>query len=519
MSKEKELDSEIQKFLENFGGFVNDIQYDGWPIWWFFKQRFLGDRLLPPLPSYEEIINSILNREEVGFKQKFKNKVTVFSLGKFLEYNEKTKIFISRFNKGKSSKKTDKKRIMFMTHTNAILPDKDYGYTVDRIGSVVKEVRKDPELEEYISVISPLSHKNWLKLLDYPNLVYSYIDKEIKKKAKRGSILLHKKWKEISKEINYNLIGEHFKTALNVFFSRESIYLIILYYETYKKIIKQEKINFLCFYAAGGILSKCAIAAAHNSGVKSLTISHGLGAPSRNPDQPPSFYHAVIGDKYKEKYIELGVNPENIFVTGPVFMDEIVRYIKDKNLQNKKKKILFATQPLVEDNYLSKEEYFNYIKEYLSDLKKLQNVDIKIKLHPREKYLEFYQNLLKSLNFERITIVKGQEKKLLYNLIKESDLVIGFSSTVLVEAMIIGTPIISIDLLIGGNDPIIQNRDKIIHLNPKKSIYPISKKILYDKKEQKSIIKKQRELLKEYLYKVDGKGGKRVVNLIKKLGR
>jgi len=528
MLKEEKIREKIVEFLEDFQGKgsnrgkVKDIRYDSWPIWWFFKFRFFMDRLLFPLPSHREIINSIMKNKKKGFKEKFQDKLIIFTLKKFLEFNERSKLLISKFSKRKKrGKKGEEKRIMFLIHTNAIILENENEFTVDRINSVVKEVRKSPEFEEYISIIDPLSHNSLLKLLRYENLVYSYIDKKIKEKAKRESFNLHKKWKKISEEVNYDSglekdIWTFLKPSLELFFSQEFIYLIILYYETYKKIIREEKIRVLCCYADLGVISKCAIAAAHKLGIKSLYISHGLGMPIFNPDQPPSLYHAVIGARYKEEFVSLGVNPKNIFVTGPVFMDYIIPYIKKKKIKSGKKNITLVTQALVEDNFIEKKVYFNYIKKFLSELKKIPNVDIKIKLHPRERYLGEYGRIIKSLNSGNIEIVKSQKKEQLYNLIKESDLVIGFASTVLVEAMIINTPILIIDL-IENTDPILRNRNKIIHLKPKESIYTTCKKILYNKNFKENIIKNEKKLIKKYLYKVDGKTGERITKIIKKL--
>ncbi len=534
MSKEKELYSEIQKFLEKFpeiefdGKKVKDIQYDGWPIWWFFKQRFLGDHLISPLASHREIIKSILNNKKPRFKQNFKNKIVVFTLRKFLEYNEKSKLWVSEFNK-KKSPTTGKKRIMFMAHTNAILPDEDYGYTVDRVSSVVKKVRDDPELEEYISIIDPLSHKSSLKLLKYENLVYSHVDREIKKKARKESSFLHKKWKEISKNRSYNSelegnIAEQFRPALDVFFSGEIIYLLILYYETYKKIIKQEKIKLTCFYAGGGVLSKCAIAASHKSGIKFLFISHGLGASTRNPDQPDSVYYATIGSKYKESLIKLGVSPENISVIGPVFIDEVVPYIKRKHLENKRKIILLATKSLTGSNILNKDIYVRYISKFLKEINKLNNIEIIMKLHPREKNLHVYQSIIDSSGYNNVKLIGSrgvdQLKSRLYDLIHKSDIVMSFGSTVSVEAMIIGRPSLVIDLMPGSYiDPVLNDKKKMLHITQKEDVSKIVRKILYDEKFKKEVIDNEKKLIQEYLYKVDGRAGGRVLEIIKELSK
>lgn len=523
MTREEELKAEINSFLENFGASVKEIKYDGWPIWWFFKERFNRNSLLHPLPSHRQVVASVQKGRELGLKEKIKNKLTVFALKKFIEYNEKSKYWISKFNQKKPSSKTnkEKKRIMFLALTNAMLPDKKYEFTVDRVESALKEVREDSQLEEYLSVMSPLSHKNWSSLLNYPGLLYPYIDKEIRKKAKKNSTLLHKKWEEIS-EIPYDSVGEQFKPALNFFFSREMIYLIILYYETYKKIIQQEKIDLLCHSSGLGVISRCAMAAAHKSGIKSLHIRHGAGAPFRRSDEIASTYHAVKGPKYKERYVSVGINPENIFVTGSVFMDEIVPYIKEGPENHETKKILLATTPWLEDNRGDMETYVRYISKFLREINRLDNLEIILKLHPREKTAELYRSIIDAGGYENVKIVSGQGKdqlkSRLYTLITESDVVMCFGSTVGVEAMVIGRPSLVIDLIPNCYyGPILGNRKKVLHLNPAEDISKIVSKILKNQKAREEIINNQQEIIREYLYKVDGKAGKRVLKIIKEL--
>lgn len=533
MMNEKEVALEIQKFLEEFpykkinGKSMNDIQYEGWSIWWFFKKRFIGNLLLSPLSTHQQIIKSIIKGEEFDFNKKIRNKLIVFTLKKFVKYNEEIKHWVSNFSRKTHTVRTtqEKKRIMFLSHTNGIIPDKKYGFTVDRIGSVVKEVREDPHLEEYISIVDPLSSNSCLRLLKYENLVYSYMNKEINEKSKKNSSLLHKKWNEISDQINYESylersIWEHFRPALDLFFSKEMIHLIILYYETYKKIIVHEKIKLLCFYSGSDVISKCAIAAACKLGIKSLHITHGFSIPRENPDQPTSVYYAVFGSKFKERLVQLGVNPKNIFVTGPTYMDEIVYYLKNEySHRNKQKRILLATGNFVESGMINKKTYFEYISNFLGEVNKIEDSGVIIKLHPLEKNLRVYKSIVESLGLSnKIKIVEGrgenQLKSKLYGLIHESDIVFSFGSTVTREAMVMGKPSLIIDL---SPTPFADDRKKVMHIDSKEDVSKIISDIFYNPDIMKKILDNQKEFVEEYFYRVDGKAGERVIKHIKEL--
>jgi len=446
------------------------IIYDGWSLWWFFKLRFLENKL-----------------PKIFFKSE-----------KIALYNEQIKWLLS--SKKTKKPQDDKKRIMFMVHTNAILPDK----TIDRIESVIKEVRKSPEFEEYISVVSPLSHKNYLQISKQTNLIYSYIDEKIKQKAREASKRLHEEWKELKDKSKHH----------EFFFSKEMLYLTILYYETYKKIIQEECINLLCVYADTGILSKCAIAAAHRSGINTLHIWHGTEIPSVNPDQPDTVYHVTIGEKYKEEYIKLGVPKENVFVTGPVFLDSIIHYLNKKYYGKKhKKQILLATSCWLEDNRGDEEIYTKFITN-LSKHIYMWDAQLIIKMHPREQSEKLYSFI--SQKYKNIEIIKDKTKDTLYNLIGQSDVVVGFGSTINTEAMIMGKPSLFIDFEQFHLKDFILGDERVLRVSPE-NVPLILLKILTDVKFKKKTINKQNEVIKDYLYKIDGNAGKRIFEIIKKL--
>ena len=519
----------IREFLRNFpdkevnGESVNDIKYDGWPIWWFIKDNFLKNNLLPKLSKQEEIIIAIRDKEELNLLHKLKNDLNRFFIKKALYYNEKSKFWISQFNHKKSPLGNAKDTVMFLAHTNAILfKNSNEDFEVDRIESVIKEVRKDLELQEYISIIEPLSHNAGLKLLKYPDLFYKFINKEIQEKVKESSKILNKKWMNLRDKLEFDSeietkIFEHCKPAIDFYFSKEVIYVIVLYYETYKEIIREKRIKLLSLYSYNNLIIRCAIAAADRSGIKSLHIHHGHGIPERIIEFPKIF-HAMPGEKYKERLLRLGINPKNIFITGPVFMDDILRDRSKEEGPMRTKRILFATQPLIESKLLEKGTYLEHMKKILRDLNKIKDIEVIIKLHPREKHIRSYQSIIDSLGYTNVKIVRGQKKDTLYGLINKSDLVMGFGSTVALEAMVIDKPVINIDLVDWGSaNPIMNEMENVVHLKPEDDLSTKIYPILYDEKIREKILRNQQKFVKDYIYMIDGNAGKRVLKIIKKL--
>jgi hypothetical protein len=504
---EQVLRKEILDFLIRFKEKVGTMSYDGWPMWWFFELRFTGDALMRPLPSHKEVAQTLVSGEKEGNVKKIKATLMSFALRKFLRYNEEIKIQISRLKKNKQArKKGGKKRIMFLAHTNYLLSDDKYGYTLDRVGTILKLVREDPILEEYVSFIDPLSHRSYSKLLKYDNLVYSYIDKGIIKKAKSGSVEIADKWTDIKKGLT---------------FSKELLYITILYYETYKKIMKYEEIRALCYDSGTNIISRCAIAAADKIGANSLHVCHGTGVPFVPLEKPDSVYVAVIGEKYREAYIKWGMRPDRIIVTGPVFMDEIVPSIGKRNKTGEKKRILLATTPWIEDHEGEVKTYTDYIEKFLRETTANGDVEILIKLHPREKDLSIYQRIIDSWSYKNVKIIQrvgeSQTKKYLYQLLTEVDVAMSFASTLSTEAMLIGIPAPIIDLQSRPQlDPILSD-DRLLHLKPSDDLTEVCKNVLYDENYKNKLLERQNKVVQEYLYKVDGKAAERVVALIKQI--
>ncbi len=311
--RREEIQLKIKKFLEKFEEETIEINYDGHSIWWFFEERFLGYRLSSQLFSRKDTVNvkSIPKEGEFKLSNEIKNKIKAFFLRKFLLWNEKSKILISKFNNRESQLEDNKSTVMFLVHSNAILFNKKFDkksqnseFKVDRIETLVDEVKKDKSLQEYISVVDPISHNSFLKLLKYENLFYRYVDNKIKKKSKSVSSNLHNKWKNIRNKIFYESkiereILSYFQASLDLFFSKEMIYIIILYYETYKKIIEKKNIKLLCIYSPAGVITRCAVAAARKLNVKCLMVPHGLGFP-RNNYWINSIYFAIEAEKIRE---------------------------------------------------------------------------------------------------------------------------------------------------------------------------------------------------------------------------
>ncbi len=171
-----------------------------------------------------------------------------------------------------------------------------------------------------------------------------------------------------------------------------------------------------------------------------------------------------------------------------------------------KHQILLATGPYIEERFFTKKEYFIIINKIIKDIQLLENINLIVKLHPREKHLKEYQKI------QGITLISKVDQEEYVSLLKNSSLVITFASTVTLEAKAYGCKTVIIDPFDEKNHfyllkphfgmtPLFQWRDNLTLA---------LQRIL----EQPLDISEHNKDLSNIFYKLDGKASERIVNLI-----
>ena len=164
-------------------------------------------------------------------------------------------------------------------------------------------------------------------------------------------------------------------------------------------------------------------------------------------------YYALGGESDKNYYVRRGIPEKNIINTGiPRYQNLYEGKIKELdsirdmfggksyNFQKKDITILLTTNP-IDDK--SNEKIINSVIKSLMELNLVNNLIIK--LHPSESG-NLHKKITQKLNVNPV-IVKDYN---ILELIKSSDLLISQKSTTLLEAMIIGTPMILLDFINKG---------------------------------------------------------------------
>jgi len=224
---------------------------------------------------------------------------------------------------------------------------------------------------------------------------------------------------------------------------------------------------------------------------------------------------AVMGEYYKNLLIRRGVPPNRIVVIGYVLMDTFANSIpvldKKRNslyaklkLKEDKMKILFLSQPLVEDNICTEDEYQNILIRLTNIL--IDKCQLIIKPHPRED-LQKYDSLMSRFN-GKLILIKPTDNISLPELIYSVDAVMTFQSTAGLLTLACRKPLIILDILGTPYENILKKYALTFSSISKLSNF--SADMLRSLKDTFNYD----TFIREHLYKLDGKSALRAAKLI-----
>lgn len=494
------------------------FQIDSVPLTWFYK-RLLLTYTLPHKFEIIKLLRKAQKKEKITFWEGKKYLGWSYLYRYLLDINEKMKILAA-----KKVKPDAKEKILFLIPTNHFDQKKKFYF---RVNPIMEKLKKEGK-EVLPLLFAPLSFKSYLQIRKCQKTIYSYIDQNLKRKAKKRARKLAFFWKKLpenNKEKIFSSSGcsgwPYLKQVLNFYFSPKFLFYQCLYYETMLKVLKEENVKTIVLTSQNSIFEKSILAAAKIKNIPSVLIQHGLAEGSINPDLLGHTTIAIFSPMYKERFRKMGIPEPQIKTVGPLIFDEITNYKQNENDKDKEKNILLITEPFVENNCLSKKKYFTYITKILTEIKELKDVSVTIKLHPSELFLRDYQKLVKKLNNNnnksynnQLMVTQKVGAKVLYLLINKSSVVFEFGSTVALEAMILGKPVITTNFCPeSGNYDLILESKATYQIEAQENVAPLIERILIN-----DYLKEKREEAINYICgPVDGKAAERVVKIIDKL--
>jgi glycosyltransferase involved in cell wall biosynthesis len=233
----------------------------------------------------------------------------------------------------------------------------------------------------------------------------------------------------------------------------------------------------------------------------------------------------VHGPSSKETFMRQGIAENAIVVTGQPRYDAMVGLeVRGKKaelferlmLKKDKPLAVLATQPMVEHGFWSEDRREDFVKLVFGAVHEA-GCQLLVKLHPREQSAAAYRSLFSKLSHEHVAIV--QDEIHTPALLASSDLVITLHSTLGLEAMLMGVPVIVADVY---RDKWDEERDEMDYVKSGAAIGVYDPNelrsaitaVLYDKEVRDKLAEFSKKYVYDYAYLQDGRASARVVEVI-----
>ncbi len=383
---------------------------------------------------------------------------------------------------------------------------------------VIKKLEEDNKNRVMVLGLSEAS-KRQLEQESIPYQTFGdYSNNEIDKKVSDARKLLAKKWqglkgdKEFRESLTYlniplwGLVEEKFSTLYSATFIQ-----IVKYIETVNNLIKTENIDAIVVASDHRATEKTTVTVGNALGIPTLVIQHGVLSTPQLILPVTASKMAVMGKIPRDQFVDLGEAPGRLVVTGSPKYDFLSHRAFDKekichklNLDGSKNIIVLTTQNS------PKEENETLLRGVLQAMGDLPDVQLVIKPHPVEDE-GFHRSLVKELGTSHVVITKSVA---LYELLNACDALMTVSSTTALEAMMLGKPVVIINLT--GRRELVP----YVKSGAALGVYQLGeiitgiKKLLYDQDFRKELEEKRRKFVYEYAYKMNGRASKRVAELI-----
>ncbi len=269
-------------------------------------------------------------------------------------------------------------------------------------------------------------------------------------------------------------------------------------------------------------------------GIPSLSVEHAAhsmyGKLGRNAIVNADRI-AIAGSCEFDEYRELGVSSEKLVITGCPKYDEYVyllnetdsgrTYVSEKTKKEKGQILLVGANhgPVKMVRSHSEEQWVNVLKKVFGVLeKRFKNADIVIKPHPAETYydtVKLYENAIDENDKSRIKIIDPHSS--IPHVILDSNFVLSFSPSVMLESMLLNTPVVLLSNLGNPESTIRPCEDEgAVIIRPDWSDIDrlldntLSEKVI----ESLSDIRPSDGFIERFVHRWDGKSSNRIAYLI-----
>ncbi len=291
-----------------------------------------------------------------------------------------------------------------------------------------------------------------------------------------------------------------------------------------KSFFNSFSINKIFVWVDVGQDEKECILIGKQSQIPSLMLQHGRFQTSKIWDKFAQFVgqfpapllsdkQIVWGDMVKRYAISHSHLSNNIIVGGSPRHD---KFFNQKNTTSKNNTVVLATTGtmfLSADSCTTQSQikYDDFIIEVCRVIKSLKNFKLIVKPHPSQLLTEYVRNLIHKID-PNILIVEEQNNEKLF---RDANLVITFNnSTTCLEAMILGTSVISLQTEDWANEDDIAKSNAITCISKISDCEKMIKEILSENKSEKILSENRKKFLNDYL-KNPGTASKFIAEFLK----
>ena len=277
-----------------------------------------------------------------------------------------------------------------------------------------------------------------------------------------------------------------------------------------------EKPNIVITMTDGPSLETIAIQTGRMLNIPSLLLQVGVIGPNYKCQNFLVDKIAIMGQFSKNVLVKCGVDESKLIVTGRPTYDVLARadevFDKEKictelGIAPGKKIILFATE-----NLPPRERDIIFYAACRA-INNLSDMDFVIKVHPAELDYAVYGKVANEMGLNPV-VTKDIN---IYEVIYVCDAMITMFSTTALEAMILGKPVITVNLT-DMKDPMpYAETGAAIGVYREKDSVPAIEGVLTDRTVQERLAVNRGEFVYAHAYKQDGKATERVANLIDKM--
>lgn len=298
---------------------------------------------------------------------------------------------------------------------------------------------------------------------------------------------------------------------LNLYF--EAIYSIMFI----ERMINSTSPAIICLMPDGYFLQQIAAAVAKKHNIPTLACSASL--ETGNARSYMKHLHAdkiaAMGEVIKNIYVESGVKPERIAVTGVAHFDRLFdrnkeqdeKVLTEQGIDLSQRTIVFGTENL------SISETVEALTGVIEAVLKTKDIQLVVKVHPAEG-IEPYQAVAEQYHDPRIHVVKDID---LYALLSRCELVIVKFSTVALEAMMMDKPVVVINLP-GQPTPVpYAEEGAALGVYRYEDIESAILKVLYNEETRTRLKAGRDKFVRAWAGEPDGKASQRIVNLMKEM--